>query len=92
MAVEALACEVPVIANPVGGLLEIVVAGETGYFAERDDPNSFAEAAGRLLEDPALRRQMGARGRREVEQRFSTEKMLDAYENLYREVIRQAGT
>lgn len=92
MAVEALASEVPVIANPVGGLLEIILAGETGYFAEQDDPDSFAEAAERLLEDPARRREMGARGRQEVEQRFSTEIMLDAYENLYRKVIHQAGT
>lgn len=83
MAVEAMACETPVVANPVGGLLEIVSNGETGFLSRRDDPRSIAETAGRLLDDPNLRQQMGARGRQQAEQRFSYEKMLIAYESLY---------
>jgi glycosyltransferase involved in cell wall biosynthesis len=88
MAAEALACEVPVVANPVGGLLEILEDGQTGLFAQRDDAESFAELANRLLEDDVLRHEMGHRGRSLVETRFSYEAMLDAYEALYREIAK----
>jgi len=86
MAIEALACGLPVIANPVGGLLEIVQDGSTGYLARKDDPASFAELASRLLDDPVRRMEMGRRGRRDVEERFSQKAMLDSYEIVYRRI------
>jgi glycosyltransferase involved in cell wall biosynthesis len=55
-AVEAQASGRPVIAARAGGALETVIDGETGLFAELDDPRSFARAIGRLHElrlDPA---------------------------------------
>lgn len=92
MAVEALACGVPVVANPVGGLLEIVQEGRSGSFARWNDPASFAAQANRLLEDEPLRRQFGQQGREAVEERFSLAAMLDAYESLYRQVARSTRT
>ena len=86
MAMEALACRTPVVANPVGGLLEIIQEGETGFFADRDDPVSFAEIAGRLLDNPELCQRLGGRGRLDVTERFSLVAMLDAYEELYSKV------
>ncbi len=86
MALEALACATPVVANPVGGLPEIVREGEEGFLARRDDPASFASLAARLLEDEGLRRRLGLQGRRRVEESFSLEGMLDAYEAFYREI------
>jgi len=90
MAVEALACGVPVVANPVGGLLEILSDGQTGFLARLDDARSFADLTSRLLEDEELRQRMGQQGRSMVKSRFSLEAMLDAYAALYREV--SAGT
>jgi len=87
MALEALACGAPVVANPVGGLPEIVRDGEEGFLARRDDPASFAALAARLLEDEDLRSRLGRQGRRRVEEHFSLERMLDAYEALYREIM-----
>jgi len=86
MAMEALASRTPVVANPVGGLLEIIQEGETGFFAHRDDPASFAGIATRLLDDPNLRQRLGERGRLDVAERFSLAAMLDAYEGLYSNV------
>jgi len=83
MALEALACRTPVVANPVGGLLEIIREGETGFLAHRDDPASFAEIAARLLDDPELQQRLGEQGRLDVAERFSLAAMLDAYEGLY---------
>ncbi len=86
MAMEALACRTPVVANPVGGLLEIIQEGETGFFAHRDDAVSFAEIAGRLLDDPDLQQFLGEQGRLDMAKRFSLAAMLDAYEGLYSSV------
>lgn len=91
MALEALACATPVVANPVGGLLEIVDPGRTGFLARRDDPASFAGLAGRLLDDPQQRRQLGHQGRTLVEQKFSLAAMLAAYERLYQQIADAHG-
>jgi len=89
MAIEAMACGVPVVANPVGGLLEIVRPGETGLLAERDNTASFVEQTARLLEDEALRQTIGQRGRIFVKDYFSLERMVTDYEALYRQIVEQ---
>ena len=90
MAIEAMACGVPVVTNPVGGLLEIVRPGETGFLAEQDNIASFVEQAVRLLESEVLRYAMGQRGRAFVEERFSLERMVTDYEMLYHEIAGRA--
>jgi len=89
MAIEAMACGVPVIANPVGGLSEIVRPGETGFLAEYNAVASFVEQTMRLLEDEALRQAMGQRGRTFVQNHFSLERMVTDYEALYHRIMGQ---
>lgn len=55
------ACGIPCIASPVGATTEIVVNGETGITASTDD--EWREALLRLIDDVALRREMGAAAR-----------------------------
>jgi glycosyltransferase involved in cell wall biosynthesis len=54
VAAAALASGLPVIATPVGGLVEQVIDGETGVVARAVDARSFAHAIRRLAVDPAL--------------------------------------
>jgi D-inositol-3-phosphate glycosyltransferase len=54
VALEAAACGTPVVAAAVGGLRTLVDHGRTGLLVERRDASAFAEAAGRILGDPAL--------------------------------------
>jgi glycosyltransferase involved in cell wall biosynthesis len=63
VAVEAMLAERPVVASDVGGLRDIVVNEETGIRVPPRDPVALAEAIDRLLDDPALRKQMGIVGR-----------------------------
>jgi len=83
-AVEAMALARPVIASEQGGLPEIVASGETGLLVPPNDPQALAEATCRLLADPVLAAQMGARGRKRVEARFALgeqmRKVLDILE------------
>jgi glycosyltransferase involved in cell wall biosynthesis len=66
---QYMAAGLPVVANPVGMNRRMVVHGQTGLLAST--PQEWAEAIARLAADPPLRRQMGAAGRRLVEQRYS---------------------
>jgi glycosyltransferase involved in cell wall biosynthesis len=63
VAVEAMLAERPVVASDVGGLRDIVVDGETGFRVPPSDPAALAEAIDRLLDEPALQKQMGLAGR-----------------------------
>ena len=80
---EAMACGVPVIASAVGGLIDTVVDGVTGIHVPPRDPAAIAAAARRLLDDPALRRRLGAAGALRVRRLFTWERaaegVLDAY-------------
>src|SRR5919206_1604094 len=62
-ALEAMACEVPVVASRVGGVPEVVTDGETGYLSEVGDVEKMSEDATRLVLDEELRREMGRRAR-----------------------------
>lgn len=64
--VEALACEVPVVAADLPALRELVVDGETGVLVAPDDPHLLAEALEVLLGDSSKRASMGAAGRQQM--------------------------
>jgi D-inositol-3-phosphate glycosyltransferase len=70
VALEALACGVPVVATAVGGLPEIVVDGETGILVPPRDPESLAKALLALLTDEQRRQRLADGARRRAE-RFS---------------------
>ena len=80
---EAMAHGRPVVASAVGGLLDLVVDGETGIHVPPGDVPALRAALERLLGDSDLRRQMGDAGRRRAAERFSweavTRKTLDLY-------------
>jgi N-acetyl-alpha-D-glucosaminyl L-malate synthase BshA len=86
-ALEAMACETPVIATRAGGLPEVVRDGETGYLVEVGDTRTMAERAVEILSDEKKRREMGARGRAWAVERFNTEIVIPQYEKLYERVV-----
>jgi glycosyltransferase involved in cell wall biosynthesis len=49
---EAMAAKIPVIATPVGGIVDFLVDGKTGYFCQPENPKSIAEAVKRVIADP----------------------------------------
>jgi glycosyltransferase involved in cell wall biosynthesis len=68
--VEAMAAGLPVITTSVGGSTDIVVHGETGLLIEPNAPRALEQALSRLLDDGALRRDMGSGGRARAERLF----------------------
>jgi len=89
-ALEAMARSRPVVASAVGGLAETVVAEQTGLLAPPGDAAALATALQRLLADPALARRLGTAGAARVAEHFLATQMIDAYESLYREILREA--
>ena len=97
---EAMACRAPVVASATGGILEVVVDGETGFLVpfEADpvttfpsDPDRFAlDLATRiteLLNDPEKCRKFGDAGRQRVEEIFSWSSIADQTIALYEQLI-----
>jgi len=83
VAMEAMASGVPVVGARAGGIPDVISEDETGLMFTPGDLGDFTEKLRTLLFDPALRRVMGERARREMERwswRASTEKLLEFYE------------
>ena len=79
-ALEAMACEVPVVASRVGGLPEVITHGETGFLHAPDDLEGMARSAVRVLTDEQLHRRVAGAARRAVHQRFCDVKIVPIYE------------
>src|SRR5205085_12513615 len=80
---EAMAHGRPVVASAVGGIPELVEDGVTGYLAEPGDVEGLRAALRRLLDDPTLRRRMGAAARRRMAERCSWERVTAATLEAY---------
>ena len=91
-ALEALACEVPVIATRIGGIPEVVTDGEFGYLSEVGDIDAMAENTIRLLENEDLRREMGAKAREAAVQRYGSDKIIPQYISFYEKILQKART
>lgn len=79
--IEALACELPVVATRVGGIPEAV--GDTAILVPPREPDQLANAVARLLRDDDLRVTLGRAGRRRVIERFGTDALVDHCLELY---------
>lgn len=91
-ALEAMASGRPVVVTDIPGVREVIEEGREGLLAEPVNPQDLAEKIQRLLADPALRAEMGRRGREKVLSTFTIERVADQIEELYRSVSRGAAT
>lgn len=82
-ALEAMAAGLPVVASAVGGLLDLIEHGHTGLLAEPGNPEAFAAALRHLFTDRATAAGMGQRAQAQVRQRYSFERMVQSFEDLY---------
>jgi sugar transferase (PEP-CTERM/EpsH1 system associated) len=85
---EALASGVPVIATRVGGNPEVVEHGQTGLLCPSGDVTALADCIDQLLSNLELRGQLGAAGRRSALVRFSLQRMIMTYQDLYLKLVR----
>jgi glycosyltransferase involved in cell wall biosynthesis len=82
-AIEAMAAGLPVVASAVGGLLDLIQHGRTGLLIEPGNPAALADALRRLLTNQTAAARIGEHARAHVQQRYSFERMVKAFEDLY---------
>jgi len=86
-ALEAQACEVPVVATRVGGLPEVISDGESGFLSDIGDTEKMSNDATKLLTDENLHRAFGKRGRELAIARYSSELVIPQYIKFYEKVL-----
>lgn len=87
VALEAMACGVPVIASVAGGIPEVVTNGETGFLLPVGDVKGMADKAIEILETPHMWEQMSKLGQEIAAAKFSAERIVSEYEACYKRLL-----
>ncbi len=88
-AIEASACEVPVIASNIGGLPEVVIDGKTGYLVKPGNEQDLSEKMYHLVIDKELRKKMGLEGRKFVSKNYDWQENLKLMEKYLYQIIEE---
>lgn len=86
---EAMSMGVPVIATAIGGSLDQVADGETGFLIPPSDPEALAQKIKLLIDDPALCARLGQAGPERIRRHFSLEEMVHRIEHVYEDSLRK---
>jgi N-acetyl-alpha-D-glucosaminyl L-malate synthase BshA len=89
VALEAMACEVPVVASRTGGLPEVITDGREGYLVDPGNIDEMAKRAISILIDESKRTEMGKRAREKAHANFCSEKIISMYEEYYQRILQK---
>lgn len=90
-ALEAQACEVPVVATRIGGIPEVVTDKETGFLSEIANIEKMSEDVLKFLSDEKMRREFGRKARESAVSRYSTKKIIPQYIAFYERILTERG-
>ena len=88
--IEAQLFQKPVVATNVGGVRDTIIDSETGFLVNDFNIDEFVKKLQLLIDDKALRMQMGSKGKPFVLNRFSKEKEAAAIDELYKKCFEEA--
>ena len=86
---EAMACRLPVVTTPAGGIPELVRPGIDGVVTKGYETEELAEELINILEKDSFRKQMGKAGYQRVQDKFAADKVVTMYEKVFEEIIRK---
>lgn len=89
-ALEAEACEVPVIATRIGGIPEVVTDGETGFLSDIGDTEKMSDDVMKLLKDEDMRVAFGEKARESAVSRYGSELIIPQYITFYEKILQTA--
>jgi glycosyltransferase involved in cell wall biosynthesis len=86
---EAMANGKPIVASGIDGIKALIAEGETGLLVHPGSTEEIAAQLRRLLMDRDLAAKLGERAAQRMQERFGLERMLDAYDAVYKSLLRQ---
>lgn len=86
---EAMATGLPVLATRVGGIPELIRSGTEGILVNPESPAEIREVLEHLMQNRALLAEMGAAGRRRIEEKYTWRSVAREYLDVYEEVVRK---
>ncbi|MGI8640491.1 MAG: N-acetyl-alpha-D-glucosaminyl L-malate synthase BshA [Pyrinomonadaceae bacterium] len=86
-ALEAEACEVPVIATRIGGIPEVITDGETGFLSDIGDTEKMSNDVMKFLNDEEMRAAFGAKARESAISRYGSQLIIPQYIKFYEKVL-----
>lgn len=84
---EAMGAGVPVVATPVGGIVDFLEDGKTGIFVEPGNPESISEGLKRVLGDQALAYRIGSNGRELIREKYLWPGIAEAYAKFLKKFL-----
>ena len=82
---EAMSCGLPVVTTPVSGIPDLVSHGENGLLVQERDAQSMAIALEQLIEDAALRQQLGKQARQTIQETFDIQYTTSCLAQVFRQ-------
>ena len=89
-ALEAMACNVPIVSSDIGGLPELNVDGETGFLCPLGDIDAMTEKTRAILSDDALQQRLAEGARRRAVEMFDQDRIVPVYEAYYEQALQAA--
>ena len=86
---EAMAHSIPIVATNTEGNNEVVIEGDNGFLVPPENEKAITDKVCQLINNKELRTRMGKNGRQRVETTFSIQQMINKYEDVYEELIRE---
>jgi glycosyltransferase involved in cell wall biosynthesis len=84
---EAMSVGLPVIAQDISGVRDLITHQENGILVERNSRSGFAKHLLKMLESPTWCQTMGENGLKTIQEKFSVQSVTDQYAELYRSLL-----
>jgi len=79
--------QIPVVSTNISGIPELIENGKEGFLVEPENVEQLANALKILLQDEDMRRKMGKRGRKKIEEKFNIHKEVEKLLRIWRVVL-----
>jgi len=86
VAIEAMACQCPLVVSDADGFAEVVTDGYTGFIVPRKNADAAASALQKFIDNPELRKKFGTRGRAEVLKKYDWGKNVELMVSIYKRI------
>lgn len=84
---EAMAVGLPIVGRPVGGLIDILEDGKTGFATNSKSPEVFVELFEKLIANPELCKSIAVNNHRTAKEKFILSKVIERVESIYKKVL-----